>query len=115
MTRNTRAAAAADRKTAAESGKANPNQRIIDALNIERQGYVRRDLPDRVKQVNAQLKHYGATPETGPTAAEKKAAAEKAAADKAAAEKAEAEKKAAEEGGNGKAGDAADRNAAETK
>ncbi|MCB2413654.1 hypothetical protein LGT39_12445 [Demequina sp. TTPB684] len=115
MASNTRAAAAADRKASAESGKPNPNQKIIDALNMERQGYVRRDLPERVKQVDAQLKHYGAKPETGATAAEKKAAAEKAAADKAAAEKAEAEKKAAEEGGDGKSGDAADGNANETK
>ena len=110
MARTTRAAAAADRKTAAEGGKPNPNQKIIDALNNERQGYVHRGLTERVKQVDAQLKHYGAKPETGPTAAD-----EKAAADKAAAEKAEAEKKAAEEGSAGKSGDAADGNATETK
>lgn len=63
--KNIRAAAAADRKAAAESGKSNPNQKILDALAAERQGYVTRGLADRVKQVDAQIKHYGGTPPTG--------------------------------------------------
>lgn len=99
--KNTRAAAAADRKADAESGKQNPNKKILDALAAERQGYVTRGLADRVKQVDAQIKHYGGTPPTGrsstPSDADK-AAAEKAAAEKAAAEKAASDAGESDEG-----------------
>ena len=35
------------------------NQQIIDALLMERAGYVNRSLADRVKQVDEQLAFYG--------------------------------------------------------
>jgi hypothetical protein len=57
--KNTRAEAAADRKAEAESGTQNPHQHMLDALAIEREGYVRRGLKARVAQVDAQIKHYG--------------------------------------------------------
>ncbi len=64
MARTTKAAAAVDRKAAAEGGKKNPNQQLLDALKSEREGYVTRGLGDRVKQVDAQIKHYGGTAPT---------------------------------------------------
>jgi len=59
MARTTKAAAAVDRKAAAEGGKKDPNQQLLDALKSEREGYVTRGLGERVKQVDAQIKHYG--------------------------------------------------------
>lgn len=54
---------------AAERGKSLKEQRdgVILALKTERGGYVTRGLKDRVKQVDAQLKHYRAikVPEDG--------------------------------------------------
>lgn len=35
------------------------NTQLIDALLIEREGYVRRNLPDRVKQVDQALRDAG--------------------------------------------------------
>ena len=40
------------------------NTQIIEALLIEREGYVRRNLPDRVKQVDDALRHAGYTKTT---------------------------------------------------
>lgn len=37
------------------------NTQIIEALLIEREGYVRRNLPDRVKQVDDALRQAGYT------------------------------------------------------
>ena len=37
------------------------NQPIIEALLVERAGYVNRKLADRVKQIDDQLAHYGYT------------------------------------------------------
>lgn len=37
------------------------NNQIIEALLIEREGYVRRNLPDRVKQVDVALRDAGYT------------------------------------------------------
>ncbi len=105
MARTTKAAAAVDRKAAAESGKKNPNQQILDALKSEREGYVTRGLDARVKQVDAQIKHYGGTAPAAQSAADKKAEAEKAEAEKAEAEKAEAEKAAADAAGSGDSSD----------
>lgn len=111
MARNAnRQAAAAERKAA--DGKKTQEQKILEALQSERAGYVQRGpkYAGRVKQVDAQIKAYGGEPPKGQTAAEKKAAddaakaeadakaaaekeaADKAAADAEAAEKAEAEK-----------------------
>ena len=53
--------ATTDRKRAAqERAKAlsDRSQRAIDALEIERKGYVLRGLPDRVAQVDAQIAYY---------------------------------------------------------
>jgi len=66
--------AASARKADAESAGQNPNQRLIEALRVEREGYVRRGLDGRVKQVDAQIKHYGGSS----VEADAKAAAEKA-------------------------------------
>ncbi len=99
MPRNTTAAAAQERKAAAESNEPTPaDQKMLEALLAERAGYVTRGLPKRVSQVDAQIKAYGGTPpKASPSTAEKKAAEEKAEAEaKEAAEKAEAEKAAAE-------------------
>ncbi len=68
MARTTKAAAAVDRKAAAESGKKDPNQQLLDALKFERAGYVTRKLTDRVKQVDAQIKQYGGAAPTTRTA-----------------------------------------------
>lgn len=35
------------------------NKQIVDSLLIEREGYVRRNLPDRVKQVDQALRDAG--------------------------------------------------------
>jgi hypothetical protein len=37
---------------------------LIEALRAEREGYVQRGLPDRVAEVDAQLKQLGAQPPT---------------------------------------------------
>jgi len=42
------------------------NTQLIDALLIEREGYVRRNLPDRVKQVDAALRDAGYTKTSAP-------------------------------------------------
>lgn len=42
------------------------NTQIIEALLIEREGYVRRNLPDRVKQVDDALRHAGYTKTNAP-------------------------------------------------
>lgn len=39
------------------------NERMIAALLRERDGYARRGLDDRVKQVDEQLQHHGYAPE----------------------------------------------------
>ncbi|NUS74868.1 MAG: hypothetical protein HOV70_01540 [Streptomyces sp.] len=41
------------------------NDRMIAALRREREGYVRRGLDDRVRQVDEQLEHFGYKPEPG--------------------------------------------------
>ena len=50
-------AAARMRREASEKAQ---REGMVDALVRERQGYVTRGLDDRVAQVDAQLKHYGA-------------------------------------------------------
>jgi hypothetical protein len=42
------------------------NTQLIDALLIEREGYVRRNLPDRVKQVDIALRDAGYTKTSAP-------------------------------------------------
>lgn len=42
------------------------NTQLIDALLIEREGYVRRNLPDRVKQVDVALRDAGYTKTSAP-------------------------------------------------
>lgn len=42
------------------------NTQIIEALLIEREGYVRRNLPDRVKQVDEALRNAGYTKTSAP-------------------------------------------------
>jgi hypothetical protein len=50
-----------DRELSAEEIAAlTPEERQIRALKIEREGLLKRDLPDRVKQVDAQLKYWTA-------------------------------------------------------
>ena len=46
---------------------ASKNRTMIAALLREREGYVRRDLKDRVRQVDEQLEHYGYQPEPDET------------------------------------------------
>jgi hypothetical protein len=46
--------------------KENMNTQLIDALLIEREGYVRRNLPDRVKQVDIALRDAGYTKTSAP-------------------------------------------------
>jgi hypothetical protein len=46
--------------------KENMNTQLIDALLIEREGYVRRNLPDRVKQVDVALRDAGYTKTSAP-------------------------------------------------
>lgn len=46
--------------------KENMNNQLIEALLIERQGYVRRNLPDRVKQVDEALRAAGYTKASAP-------------------------------------------------
>lgn len=46
--------------------KDNMNNQLIEALLIEREGYVRRNLPDRVKQVDEALRAAGYTKSTAP-------------------------------------------------
>jgi hypothetical protein len=43
------------------------NDRMVAALLREREGYVRRGLPDRVAQVDEQLAHYGYAPQAADT------------------------------------------------
>lgn len=49
------------RQPAPQRLKENMNKQIIEALLTEREGYVRRNLPDRVKQVDEALRHAGYT------------------------------------------------------
>ncbi|MFM9594032.1 hypothetical protein ACKI1O_32170 [Streptomyces scabiei] len=65
------------------------DERMIAALLRERDGYQRRGLDDRVRQVDEQLKHYGYTGDPdendgpqGRTAKPKRTAAKKAAPSK---------------------------------
>lgn len=46
--------------------KEHMNKQIIEALLTEREGYVRRNLPDRVKQVDEALRHAGYTAASAP-------------------------------------------------
>jgi hypothetical protein len=87
-----RQAAAAERKAA--DGKKTQEQKILEALQTERAGYVQRGpkYAGRVKQVDAQIKAYGGDV-AGVRAAEKAAADAKAAEEKAAADKAAADSK----------------------
>lgn len=107
--------ASTNRKTAAEErGKAlkGRGSDFVDALKVERAGYVTRGLPDRVKQVDDQIKLYsGAEPAKAPaasTAAAKKAAADAAAKKAAEAATAEAEAEAAANAAPDEGADAAD-------
>ena len=70
------------------------DERMIAALLREREGYKRRGLDDRVRQVDEQLQHYGHKPEPdesdgpqGRTAPPQQTAAGKPPAKKAAAKK----------------------------
>ena len=42
------------------------NTHLIDSLLIEREGYLRRNLPDRVKQVDIALRDAGYTKTSAP-------------------------------------------------
>ena len=42
------------------------NTQLIESLLIEREGYVRRNLPDRVKQVDIALRDAGYTKNSAP-------------------------------------------------
>jgi hypothetical protein len=46
--------------------KENMNTQLIESLLIEREGYVRRNLPDRVKQVDIALRDAGYTKNSAP-------------------------------------------------
>lgn len=46
--------------------KDNMNNQLIEALLTEREGYVRRNLPDRVKQVDEALRVAGYTKSAAP-------------------------------------------------
>jgi hypothetical protein len=46
--------------------KENMNTQLIESLLIEREGYVRRNLPDRVKQVDIALRDAGYTKTSAP-------------------------------------------------
>jgi hypothetical protein len=46
--------------------KENMNTHLIDSLLIEREGYLRRNLPDRVKQVDIALRDAGYTKTSAP-------------------------------------------------
>lgn len=57
------AAAAGRRAAAAETEAADdPRSRMVDSLLVERRGYVTRGKPDRVAQVDEQIRHYGGQP-----------------------------------------------------
>lgn len=52
-----------DRKKAAQERAkvlSDRSQRAVDALEVERLGYVQRNLPERVAQVDAQIAYYRA-------------------------------------------------------
>jgi hypothetical protein len=80
------------------------NQRMIAALLREREGYVRRGLDDRVRQVDEQLEHHGYSgapdendgPEGRASEPKRTADAGKSPAKKAAAKKTAASKPPAE-------------------
>lgn len=57
MARNANRQAAAERKAA--NGKKTHDQKVIEALQFERAGYVTRGLTKRVTLVDAQIKAYG--------------------------------------------------------
>jgi hypothetical protein len=46
--------------------KENMNTQLIESLLIEREGYLRRNLPDRVKQVDIALRDAGYTKTSAP-------------------------------------------------
>lgn len=83
-----------------EADAAQARAEHVAALEAEREGYERRGLNDRVKQVNDQIKHFGskpsgrtapdATDSTDGTPAKKTAAKKTAAAPKAATSTADA-------------------------
>jgi hypothetical protein len=54
------------RQPAPSSLKENMNTHLIESLLIEREGYVRRNLPDRVKQVDIALRDAGYTKTSAP-------------------------------------------------
>ncbi len=56
-------AAAAAKKRAAAKTVDDPG--MVDALLAERRGYVQRNLPDRVRLVDEQIRHYGGEPPAG--------------------------------------------------
>ncbi len=56
-------AEAADKRAEAAAGRSNPG--MVEALLAERRGYVQRELPDRVKQVDEQIRYYGGQPPAG--------------------------------------------------
>lgn len=84
----------------AEAAEKSYSEKMVEALLLEREGYVERGLTDRVQQVDKQIvAHGGEVPEgskrgRGKTAEER--AAEKAAKEAEAAEKAAAAKEAEE-------------------
>lgn len=54
------------RQPASQPLKENMNNQLIQALLIEREGYVRRNLPERVKQVDEALRAAGYTKTSTP-------------------------------------------------
>jgi hypothetical protein len=54
------------RQPAPSSLKENMNTQLIESLLIEREGYLRRNLPDRVKQVDIALRDAGYTKTSAP-------------------------------------------------
>ena len=58
--------AAAKRAAAiAATGQQPPSGTMLDALVLERRGYVQRGLDDRVRQVDEQIRLHGGTPPAG--------------------------------------------------
>lgn len=49
-------------KRAASLASPDQNARMVEALLVERRGYVVRSMPDRVAQVDEQIRRYGGTP-----------------------------------------------------
>lgn len=49
-------------KRAASLASPDQDARMVEALLVERRGYVVRSMPDRVAQVDEQIRRYGGTP-----------------------------------------------------